>query len=137
VTKRLNGAVKPHVIALLQLIIGVFALAPLAHFGDLPVRTTQWACLGVLGLVHSCFMYVLMYSAIQKLSTSSIATLSFVYPAVAVLVDYFAYGHVLTIYQISGAALILVAGISNNLNIAPFEFLGRQIRAGKWAADRK
>jgi len=126
VTKRLKGIAAPHVIALAQLLIGVVILAPLTNFKDLPVLPTQWGCLLVLGLVHSCIMYVLMYSAFQKLPTASIAVLSFVYPAVAVLVDYIAYGHVLTPVQICGATLILASGIANNLNFSPFETLRRR-----------
>lgn len=129
VTKRLKGAVKPHVIALFQLMIGVVVLLPFANFVKLPTQLSQWGCLGVLGLVHSCVMYVLMYSAFQKLPTSSIAILSFIYPAIAVLVDYLAYGHVLTVAQIAGGALILIAGISNNLNLAPLRLLRPSISA--------
>ncbi|MDR3437490.1 DMT family transporter [Telmatospirillum sp.] len=122
ITKRLKGVVTPHVIALSQLVIGIVVLAPLADFGALPARNFQWECLAVLGLVHSCIMYILMYSAFQQLPTASIAVLSFAYPAIAVLVDYLAYGHLLTVVQIAGALMVLLAGIGNNLNI---DLIGR------------
>ena len=59
-----------------------------------------------LGLVHTCLMYILMYSAIQKLPTTSTAALSFIYPAVAILLDLLVYGHRMDMAQIAGVALI-------------------------------
>ena len=37
-------------------------------------------------------MYILMYSAIQKLPTTSTAALSFIYPAVAIMLDFAVHG---------------------------------------------
>ncbi|MBA3772071.1 MAG: DMT family transporter [Ramlibacter sp.] len=124
VTKRLKG-IRPHLIALLQMSLGILMLLPLANFQTLPVNSMQWGSLVTLGVVHSCLMYILMYSAFQKLPASGIAVLSFIYPAVAMLVDFLAYGRTLTPLQLGGAVLILIAGASNNLNLSPTALFAR------------
>ena len=60
-------------------------------------------------------MYQLLYSAIQKLPTPIIGSLSFIYPVVAILVDTVVFGHSLNIMQLAGGALILFAAAGNNL----------------------
>ena len=65
ITKRLTS-IKPHVIALVQVSVGIIMLAPLTDFSALPASNTQWGHLISLGLVHTCIMYILMYSAFQK-----------------------------------------------------------------------
>ena len=61
-------------------------------------------------------MYILMYSAIQKLPTTSTAALSFIYPAVAILLDLLVYGHRMDMAQIAGVALIFLAAAGVSLN---------------------
>ncbi len=52
--------------------------------------------------------------AIQKLPTSLAGVLSFVYPIVAILVDAWAFGHVLGPLQVGGACAILLAAAGTN-----------------------
>jgi drug/metabolite transporter (DMT)-like permease len=54
-------------------------------------------------------MYVLLYGAIQKLPTSLTGALSFIYPIVAILVDWLAFGQKLEWLQWVGVAAILLA----------------------------
>jgi drug/metabolite transporter (DMT)-like permease len=68
-----------------------------------------------MGIVHTGLMYVLLYGAIQKLPTHLTGALSFIYPIAAIVVDRFAFGHVLGIVQIGGAAIILIAAAGMNL----------------------
>jgi drug/metabolite transporter (DMT)-like permease len=114
VTKRLKGT-PPHLIALIQVATGMVMLAPLADFSTLPASGSQWLSLVTMGIVHTGFMYFLLYGAIQKLPTHIIGALSFIYPAVAVLVDMIAFGHVLRPIQFIGGALILLAAAASTL----------------------
>lgn len=114
VTKRLKG-IPPHLIALVQVALGAGMLAPLADFSDLPTDGVQWGYLATIGVVHTSLMYILLYSALQKLPTTRVAVLSFVYPAVAILVDYVAYGRDLSPAQWGGIALILLGSAGVNL----------------------
>lgn len=114
VTKHLKGT-PPHLIALIQVTTGMIMLAPLADFSALPETNGQWLSLVTLGIAHTGFMYCLLYSAIQKLPTYIIGSLSFIYPVVAVVVDMLAFGHVLQPIQFLGGALILFAAAGATL----------------------
>nr|WP_263458436.1 DMT family transporter [Brenneria tiliae] len=114
--------IPPHVMALSQMLIGVVVLLPLADFRQLPGTLWQWNCLIILGIVHSAFMYILIYASYRKLQTATIAILSYIYPVAAVIVDYLAFDHVFSALQISGGIMILAAGLCGTLNLNPFVF---------------
>jgi len=114
VTKKLKGT-PPHLIALIQVCVGVVMLAPFANLTHLPADAWSWAMLATLSVVHTGLMYILMYGAIQKLPTHLQGSLSFIYPVVAILVDVGAFGHRLHAAQIVGVAAILAAAAGMNL----------------------
>ena len=89
-------------------------LLPLAHMPSL-TPPFPWVMLLTLGIVHTGVMYQLLYSAIQKLPTPIIGSLSFIYPVVAIVVDNRVFGHSLNLIQLFGGALILLAAAGNNL----------------------
>lgn len=115
IVKRLKG-IPPQVLALVQVTLGALMLLPMADFQALPTAPLQWGYLVALGLVHTCLMYILMYSAIQKLPTTSTAALSFIYPAVAILLDLVVYGHRMDATQVLGVAMIFLAAAGVSLN---------------------
>ncbi|AVJ27727.1 DMT family transporter [Achromobacter spanius] len=115
IVKRLKG-IPPQVLALVQVTLGAVMLLPMADFNALPAQPVQWGYLVALGLIHTCLMYILMYSAIQKLPTTSTAALSFIYPAVAILLDFVVYGHRMDLTQVAGVALIFLAAAAVSLN---------------------
>ncbi|RWO59578.1 DMT family transporter [Mesorhizobium sp.] len=114
VTKKLKGT-PPHLIALIQVCVGIVILAPFANLSHLPADVWSWSMLATLGVVHTGLMYILMYGAIQKLPTYLQGSLSFIYPVVAILVDVVAFGHRLHPAQMVGGAAILVAAAGMNL----------------------
>ncbi|WP_250518210.1 MULTISPECIES: DMT family transporter [unclassified Caballeronia] len=114
VTKRLAGT-PPHLIAMLHVLFGIAMLAPFARFDAMPATIGGWTDLVVLGVVNTGLMYVLLYGAIQKLPTATTGALSFIYPVVAIVVDWLAFGQRLAWLQVAGAALILLAAAGVNL----------------------
>ncbi|MFI8559141.1 DMT family transporter [Pseudomonas putida] len=108
IIKRLQGT-PPHLIALIQVATGVVLLAPWVKSGGLPGEPSALASLVTLGMVHTGLMYVLLYSAIQRLPTALTGALSFIYPIAAILVDWVAFGHRLAPLQWLGVGLILLA----------------------------
>ncbi|MFJ9041630.1 DMT family transporter [Streptomyces sp. NPDC102406] len=114
ITKRVTG-VRPHLVALVQLVLGIFLLLPFTSLGETKGLGGDWGWLIGLGLIHTCVMYVLMYSAYQKLPTAKIAVLAFVYPAVAMLMDWAVYGHSVSLLQALGIPLIVAASLGINL----------------------
>ncbi len=111
-TRQLKG-VAPIRIATLQLILGALVLLPLVSLTGLSPSPRQWAAVGALGLVHTGLMYVLLYSAFQRLAAIQIATLSFLYPLVALVVDLTVFDVRLGMEEIAGGSLILLAVLAN------------------------
>ncbi|MEU3598692.1 DMT family transporter [Streptomyces sp. NPDC006798] len=113
ITKRVTG-VRPHLVALVQVLVGLPLLLPLAEFAEVGGLGAGWAWLVGLGVLHTGVMYVLMYAAYQRLTTAGIAVLAFVYPAVALLVDWAVYGHHIGPLQALGLPLIVAASLRVN-----------------------
>ncbi|EPT4466190.1 DMT family transporter [Klebsiella aerogenes] len=101
-------------IAFIQVIVGTVMLLPLVHAPEFNSHF-PWHYLLMLGIVHTGIMYQLLYSAIQKLPTPVTGSLSFIYPLVAILVDYLVFHHALAPLQLAGGVLILLAAAGNNL----------------------
>ena len=117
VTKKLAGT-PPHLIALVQVCVGIVIVAPMANFAALPSpvdETSAWATLVAMGVIYTGLVYILLYGAIQKLPTTLTGALSFIYPVVAIGVDYAAFGQRLQPAQIAGAAAILMAAAGMTL----------------------
>ncbi len=118
ITKQLK-VIRPHLIAFIQVTVGIVLLFPFAEFSSFEmISTEQWSYLITLGGIHTCLMYILMYSAFQKLPTPIIAVMSFIYPAVAILVDYLFYGQLLSGTQFLGIGMIMFGSFAVNQNLA-------------------
>lgn len=115
IVKRLKP-IAPHVLALVQVTLGALLLLPMVDFTALPTGPTQWGLVVMIGLLHTSLTYILLYSAIQKLPTTSTAALAFIYPAMAILLDYVVYGQQLALSQIAGVSLIFLAAAGVSLN---------------------
>lgn len=113
VAKKLKG-VPPQLIALIQVITGVFLLLPFSADGP-RIEAQAWMILATLGVVHTGLMYILLYGAIQKLPTNLTGALSFIYPVAAIVIDRLAFGHQLQPLQIVGVVAILVAAAGSTL----------------------
>ena len=116
--KSLKG-ISPYVITLIQLCVGVIVLFPfseLSGFADITLK--QWGCLFILGAVHSGITYILMYSSYQKLTAPVIAVMTFIYPAVAILVDYYFYDVSLSHVQLAGVFMIMFSSYAVNQNFS-------------------
>ena len=92
----------------------IVMLLPLVHAPEW-TASFPWRYLLILGIVHTGIMYQLLYSAIQKLPTPVTGSLSFIYPLVAMVVDYLVFHHALSAVQLLGGMLILFAAAGNNL----------------------
>ena len=55
--------------------LGMVLLWPFTSLHEVPRVGNHWIYLVSLGVVHTCIMYILMYSAFQKLDTTKIAVL--------------------------------------------------------------
>ncbi|MEJ6473896.1 DMT family transporter [Pseudoalteromonas piscicida] len=115
------------VVAVIQIFFGGLFLLPWVDFNHFPETSASWGNILFLGVVNTGFMYVIMYDAFQRLSTTLIAILSFIYPVVALLVDFMAFDHTVSLLQMMGIVLILVA-----VSAVKFDWqLGKLVRTPK------
>jgi drug/metabolite transporter (DMT)-like permease len=113
-TKKL-GNTPPHFIALVHVCVGTVMIAPFADLANLPTDYQTWRDYVVMGTVYTGLVFVLLYGAIQKLSTHSVGALSFLYPIFAMFVDFVAFDHRLKPLQLVGSTAILLAAAGMNL----------------------
>lgn len=108
---RSNGAQ----LTLVQCLCGVLVLAPWLPVPPQALGVEQWGWLAMIGGVHTCAVYVLLYNALPKLPTATAAVLLFLYPISAIAVDALWYGHAVTGVQIVGFLCILLASLAITL----------------------
>lgn len=121
------GKQRPFALVMIQCWVGV---AMLAGFSSSSVfhQGLHWAWLLGLGVIHSGIVYVLFYASYARLPVATIAVASFIYPLVALLLDYLLYGHRLVLLQMAGVALIVLSSLGVNLKWRP-GFAGRTTRS--------
>ncbi|WP_395450449.1 DMT family transporter [Aminobacter sp. UC22_36] len=108
------GEQRPEITVLCQTVVGVVMLAPFANFsGD--IALASWGWLVGIGVLHTGIAYVMMFSAYPWLTTPVIGVLTFIYPVVAIIIDWAIYGHPIGIAQGVGMALIAVATLGVRL----------------------
>ena len=101
--------VPPGVVAWWQCAIGSAALWIWPLTKGWPPTGTSWIWLAGLGLVHTGLAYTLIYAGMARLSTARVAVLQFVYPAVAILLDWLVFDRKLSGYQLAGVVVMAVA----------------------------
>lgn len=111
--KRLKE-VKPHVVAFVQVCLGAAVMLPLADLAQISGAPESLGWLLGMGVIFTFGLYILLYSAYGKLRVAQIAVLSFIYPAVALVVDFFVYDYKITALQGGGMAMIALASYSLN-----------------------
>lgn len=114
ITKHLAN-IPASLLSLVQLLIGAFALLPLIGTSGLRVDNDSWGFLLTIGVVHTGFLYVLLYGAVQSLETNRIAILSFLYPLTALIFDVAVYGVRPDGMQITGLLAIALAVLGEKL----------------------
>ncbi|WP_031371075.1 DMT family transporter [Lysobacter antibioticus] len=106
---------RPFAVVLIQCLVGIVMLAPFADYAAVWVPGDHWFWLAGLGLIHSGVCYVLFYTSYPRLQVATIAVLAFIYPVIALLLDYLVYGHSLVPVQSLGVVLIVIGTLGVNL----------------------
>ena len=78
-----------------------------------------WACLLVLGIVHTGIAYCLYFPSLSKIAGQKAAILSYIDPLVAMAVSVAVLGEPIGALQLVGAALILGCTLANELARRP------------------
>ncbi len=108
-------AMKSHQLTLIQCVFGSALLVVILPMSPTDVAANQWTWLFVIGAIHTGAVYMLLYSALPKLSTPIIAVLLFVYPASAVIVDALVYQTAISLLQAVGLGLIIISSLGVTL----------------------
>ena len=117
IVKRID-CVKPHLTVLIQLCVGVIIVLPFVDFVSMTeVTKNEWLYLVIIGVIHSCVVYILMYSSYKVLSAPVIAIMTFIYPCVAIMVDVMIFNKQLDLMQWLGITMILLSSYISSQNI--------------------
>jgi drug/metabolite transporter (DMT)-like permease len=108
IAKRL-GVMRVGVLAWWQCAFGTATLWFFPVLQGWPTGASSWLWLSGLGLIHTGLAYSLMYAGMARISTGRVAALQFVYPAVAILLDWLYFDQRLSGVQMSGVALMGLA----------------------------
>lgn len=108
---RSNGAQ----LTLVQCLCGVLVFAAWLPLPPQSLSAVQSGWLALIGGVHTCAVYILLYNALPKLPTASAAVLLFLYPISAIVVDAIYYGHAITALQAMGFICVLLASLGITL----------------------
>lgn len=108
------GEQRPEVTVLCQTVVGMVMLAPLANFSQ-SITAASWGWLIGIGVMHTGIAYVMMFSAYPRLSTPVIGVLTFIYPVVAILIDWAIYHHPIGPAQAIGMVMIASATLGVRL----------------------
>ena len=92
-----------------QCLLGALALWIWPMQYGWPAWGSAWLWLAGLGLVHTALAYTLIYAGTLRLPTSRIAIFQFVYPAVAIVIDWLYFGQTLSTTQLIGIAVLTIA----------------------------
>ena len=79
--------------------------------------TAGWGNLLILGVVHTGIIYVLYFSSLSHLDGEQSAILSYIDPAVSVLVSVFFLHESITALQLLGGAMIIVFAMLNEIRL--------------------
>jgi drug/metabolite transporter (DMT)-like permease len=97
------------ILAWWQCAVGTIALAAWPMMHGWPAWGVSWAWLAGLGLIHTGLAYSLMFAGMARLSIDRIAVFQFIYPGIAIVIDWLFYEERLGSVQLSGVVLMAVA----------------------------
>ena len=103
----------------LQLVAAAAVLVPYVlatggtHLAQL--GATGWACLAVVGLVHTGVAYCLYFSSLPHVTGQRASVLSYIDPLVAIVVSVTVLGEPIGALQVLGGALILGFALANEI----------------------
>jgi drug/metabolite transporter (DMT)-like permease len=105
-------SVKPEIVTFIQCAIGVLTV-PIINPSILhtSIELRQWGWLSGLGVIHTAFVYALIYGALPELKSSTIAILTFIYPASAIFFDFVVNGRLVSPVQLLGLVIILLSSL--------------------------
>jgi drug/metabolite transporter (DMT)-like permease len=105
-------SVKPEIVTFIQCAVGVLTVPmidPSILHTSIELRQLGW--LSGLGVIHTALVYAMIYHALPELKSSTIAILTFIYPASAIFFDFVVNGRLVSPVQFLGLVIILLSSV--------------------------
>ncbi len=119
IMNKFMGNVEVYERTVIQLASAGFVVLPYALFtmGDISLNPKSIILLVIVGVVHTGFAYLLYFGAIKKLKNQTVAILSYIDPASAIILSSIVFVQLPTIYEFIGVVLIMSAAVLSEVKI--------------------
>lgn len=117
IMNKFMGEVEAYERTVIQLASAGLVVLPYALFtmGDITFKPKSAILLVVVGVVHTGFAYLLYFGAIKKLKSQTVAILSYIDPASAIILASLVFMQLPTVYELIGVVLIMSAAILSEI----------------------
>lgn len=117
IMNKFMGNVEVYERTVIQLASAGLVVLPYALFtmGDISFKPKSVILLVIVGIVHTGFAYLLYFGAIKKLKNQTVAILSYVDPASAIILSSIVFMQLPTFYEFIGVVLIMSAAILSEI----------------------
>lgn len=117
IMNKFMGNVEVYERTVIQLASAGLVVLPYALFtmGDISFKPKSVILLVIVGIVHTGFAYLLYFGAIKKLKNQTVAILSYVDPASAIILSSLVFMQLPTVYELIGVVLIMSAAILSEI----------------------
>ncbi len=113
IMNKFMGEVESYERTFIQLITAGVVVLPYAllTMEEIKVTKTSVLLLFIVGVVHTGFAYLLYFGAMKNLNSNTVAILSYIDPASAIVLSSVVFMQLPTIYELIGVVLIMVGAI--------------------------
>lgn len=117
IMNKFMGEVESYERTVVQLMVAGLVVLPYALFtmGDISIGTKSAILLVIVGVVHTGFAYLLYFGAMKKLKSQTVAILSYIDPASAIILSSLVFLQLPTVYESVGVILIMTAAVLSEI----------------------
>ena len=117
IMNKFMGEVESYERTVIQLASAGFVVLPYALFtmDKITLNPKSVMLLAVVGVVHTGFAYLLYFGAMKKLKSQTVAILSYIDPASAIILSSIVFMQLPTVYELVGVVLIMSAAILSEI----------------------
>lgn len=119
IMNKFMGEVESYERTVVQLSVAGLVVLPYAWFtmGDITFNPKSAILLVVVGVVHTGFAYLLYFGAMKKLKSQTVAILSYIDPASAIILSSIVFVQLPTVHEFIGVVLIMSAAALSEIRI--------------------
>lgn len=113
IMNKFMGEVESYERTVIQLLTAGLVVLPYAFLtmGEININKTSVILLIIVGVVHTGFAYLLYFGAMKNLKSKTVAILSYIDPASAIILSSVVFTALPTIYELVGVVLIMTGAI--------------------------